>query len=65
MHSKDAGLNVTTGPIQPPPTTWEPPRGETKEGRKKMERRKEKVKREKKVRNWSAGGVPTWARGGV
>jgi hypothetical protein len=67
VHSKHAGPSVTTVPVQPPPTTSEPPRGDTEEGRKKVERKKGKGEREKKVGTWSAGGVPTWAdrtRGG-
>jgi regulator of replication initiation timing len=69
MHSKHAGPSVTTVPVQPPPTTADPPRGDTEEGWKKVERRKGKAKgkREKKVGARPTGGVPTWAdiaRGG-
>jgi hypothetical protein len=67
MHSKHAEPSVATEPIQPPPTTSDPPRRETEEGWKKVERKRGKGKREKKVGTRSAGGVPTWAdiaRGG-
>jgi hypothetical protein len=60
-HSKHAGPSVTTGPIQPPPTASEPPRGDTEEGWKKVERKRGKGKPEKKVGYRAARGVLTWA----